>query len=83
MFSPVAGDPTLMSLDQISSTAVRVMWSPPSRGATVTGYLVHYRSDSSVGTNSSCSSTSTDIIGLTSGATYTISVEATSPVWRV
>ena len=75
--SPVAGDPTLTSLDQISPTAVRVMWSPPSGGATVTGYVVHYRTNSSVGTKSS-SSTSTDIAGLTSGATYTISVEATS-----
>ena len=73
----MAGDPTLTSLDQISSTAVRVMWSPPSGGAIVTGYVVHYRTDSSVGTKSS-SSTSTDIAGLTSGATYTISVEATS-----
>ena len=43
----------------------------------MTGYVVHYRSDSSVGTKSS-SSTSTDITGLTSGAVYTISVEATS-----
>ena len=74
----MAGDPTLTSLDQISSTAVRVMWSPPSGGATVTGYLVHYRTDSSVGTKYSCNSTSTDITGLTIGATYTISVEATS-----
>ena len=82
--SPVAGDPTLTSLDQISSTAVRVMWNPPSGGATVTGYIVHYKTNSSVGTNTSCSSTksssstSTDITGLTSGAIYTISVEATS-----
>ena len=43
----------------------------------MTGYVVHYRSDSSVGTKSS-SSTSTNITGLTSGATYTVSVEATS-----
>ena len=43
----------------------------------MTGYVVHYRTDSSVGSEPS-SSTSTDITGLTSGATYTISVEATS-----
>ena len=75
--SPVAGNPTLTSLEQISSTAVKVMWSPSSGGATVTGYVVHNRTNSSVGTKSS-SSTSIDITGLTSGATYTISVEATS-----
>ena len=77
--SPVAGDPTLTSLEQISSTTVRVMWIPPSGGATVTGYGVHYRSSGSVRIKSVLSSsTSTDITGLTSGATYTISVEATS-----
>ena len=77
--SPVAGDPTLTSLDQISSTTVRVTWSPPSGAATVTGYVVHYKTGSFVRINHvSPSSTSTDITGLTSGATYIISVEATS-----
>ena len=77
--SPVAGDPTLTALDQISPTTVRVIWSPPSGGTTVTGYVVHYIGGGSVGTETvSSSSTSTDITGLTSGATYTISVEATS-----
>ena len=73
----MASAPTLESLEQISGTAVRVMWSAPSGGATVTGYVVHYRTGSSVGTLSS-SSTTTDITGLTNGLTYTISVEATS-----
>ena len=77
--SPVAGNPTLTSLDQISSTTVRVTWSPPSGGTTVAGYVVHYRTGSSVRINHvSPSSTSTDLTGLTSGATYAISVEATS-----
>ena len=75
----MAGDPTLTSLDQILPTTVRVTWSPPSRGATVTSYVVHYRTATSVRTKSvSSSSTSTFLTGLTSGATYTISVEATS-----
>ena len=75
----VAGDPTLTSLDQISPTTVRVTWSPPSGRATVTGYVVHYIGGGSVGTETVPSSpTSTNITGLTSGATYTISVEATS-----
>ena len=76
---PVAGDPTLLSLDQISPTAVRVTWSPPSGGATVTGYVVHYRTGSSNGTkNEPSTSIHTFLTGLTSGTTYTISVEATS-----
>ena len=75
----MAGSPTLTSLNQISSTAVRVMWSPPSEGATVTGYIIHYKTGGSVGTEADpSSSTSTVISGLTNGATYTISVEATS-----
>ena len=75
----MAGDPTLTSLDQISSTAVRVTWNPTSGGATVTGYVVHYIGSGSDGTKTvSPSFTSTDITGLTSGHTYTISVEATS-----
>ena len=74
----MAGDPALTSLDQISPTTVKVTWSPPSGGATVTGYVVHYRTGSSVGTKTPTTSTSTFLTGLTSGATYTISVEATS-----
>ena len=75
----MAGDPTLTSLDQISSTAVRVTWSPPSGGATVTGYVVHYVGGSSFRMRPvPPSSTSTDITGLTIGLTYAFSVEATS-----
>ena len=75
----MAGDPTLTSLDQISPTAVRVTWSPPSGGATVTGYIVHYRTGSSDGTkNEPSTSFLTLLTGLTNGANYTISVEATS-----
>ena len=43
----------------------------------MTGYIVHYRTGNTVGTESS-SSTTADITGLTNGLTYTISVEATS-----
>ena len=78
--STVANSPTITSLQQISLTTVRVMWSPPSGGATVTGYVVHYRTCSCDGnqTFESSASTSTDITGLTDGLIYTISVEATS-----
>ena len=45
----------------------------------MTGYVVHYRTGHSVGTEvDHASSTSIDIPGLTIDATYTISVEATS-----
>ena len=75
----MAGNPTLLSLDQMGPTAVRVTWSPPSGGATVTGYVVHYRTGSSDGTkNEPSTSILTFLTGLTSGANYTISVEAIS-----
>ena len=45
----------------------------------MTGYVVHYRTATSVRTKSVyATSTSTFLTGLTSGPTYTISVEATS-----
>ena len=45
----------------------------------MTSYVVHYIGGGSFLTNDKPpSSTSTDIIGLTNGFTYTISVEATS-----
>ena len=75
----VASAPTITSLEQISTTAVRVEWSQPSGGATVTGYVVHY-SDGDTDRNGSvaASSTSYNITDLSWCVTYTISVEATS-----
>ena len=79
IYHPVASAPNITSLEQILATAVRVEWSQPSGGATVTGYVVHY-SDGDTDRNESvaANSTSYDITDLTSGLTYTISVEATS-----
>ena len=77
--SPVATDPTIVSVSQVSATTVRVEWSQPSGGASVTGYTVHY-SDGSTDRSMSvaASSTSADITDLVNGHTYSISVEATS-----
>ena len=68
-----------MSLEQTSPDTVTVIWSPPSAGATVTGYVVHYKSATSVKTRFVFQNlTSTLLMSLTGGVTYTISVEATS-----
>ena len=77
--SPVATDPTIMLLVQVSVTAVRVEWSQPSGGALVTGYTIHYSDGSTdIGSISvGSSSTSADITSITNGHTYSISVEAT------
>ena len=76
----VAVDPTIMSLALVSATAVRVEWSQPSGGASVTGYVVHYSNNGVTNSVSGLSSyaTSHEITGLTIGHTYSISVEATS-----
>ena len=75
----MASDPIVVMLNQVSATTVRVEWSQPSEGATVTGYVVHYSDGTTDRMKSvAASSTSTDIPSLSSGRTYTISVEATS-----
>ena len=78
--SPVATAPTIISLVLVSATTVRVEWSQPSGGASVTGYTVHYSSNGVTNSVSGLpsSATSRDITGLTNCGTYSISVEATS-----
>ena len=41
MSAAVASDPVITSLEPISSSSVRVAWSQPLGGATVTGYVVY------------------------------------------
>ena len=75
----MADNPTLMSLKQASPDSVRVKWSPPSEGATVTGYVIHYKTATSVRNKSvSQNFTGTFLLSLIRGATYIISVQATS-----
>ena len=77
--SVVAGNPALEQLVPLSHMSVRITWSAPTNGITVTGYTVHYtRDDGSTERISDLppSSTSADITGLTSGSTYTITVES-------
>ena len=77
--STVASDPLLISLIQTSATSVTVEWSQPSGGATVTGYVVHYRYGATNMTQSVPPSYTTANIGdLQMGTLYTFSVEATS-----
>ena len=78
---PVANPPAMVSAEQVSpGTSIRVTWSPPSGGATVTGYRVHYSSDGDEGyVHRNSSDTTADIENLMNdGRTYTISVEAQS-----
>ena len=75
----VASVPTTISVKQLSSSAVRVEWSQPAGGATVTGYVLHYSDAITKRSNNvNISTTSSDITNLTNGATYMMTVEATS-----
>ena len=67
------------SLERISVTGVRVEWSQPPGGATVTGYVVFYN-DGSVTRNQTAPATATSAIitGLSNTVSYTISVMALS-----
>ena len=77
--SPVASAPTILLLTQIFDSTVRVYWNKPSRGATITGYVVHYSNGSTYRNKTlSADLTVSFIKGLKIGLTYTISVEATS-----
>ena len=79
MLATVASDPEITSLEQISATSVRVEWSQPSGGATVTGYVVHYSDGDTDRTESvPASSTSSLITSLVLNFTYKFSVEAKS-----
>ena len=78
MSAAVASDPVITSLNQTSSSSVRVEWSQPSGGATVTGYVVHSDGDTDRIESVPASSTSSLITGFTINITYNFSVEATS-----
>ena len=42
----VASTPRDVAAELVSPTTIRVTWSPPSGGATVTGYMLHYNGSS-------------------------------------
>ena len=61
-------------------TSIRVSWSPPTPLGDTTGYRIYY-SDGDSSDSVDVSGGSTDnytLTGLVMGATYTISIEATS-----
>ena len=57
-----------------------VSWTAPSQGGAVTGYVIYYHQDGGerMSVNASADATNVTITGLTMGATYSISMVATS-----
>ena len=76
----VASAPTNLMAFQEGLTSIKVSWSPPTPLGDTTGYRIYYSdSDSSDSVNVSGRSTNNYLLtGLVMGATYTISIEATS-----
>ena len=72
--------PTNLMAVQEGLTSIRVSWSPPIPLGNTTGYRIYYNdSDSSDSVDISGNSTDDYLLtGLEMGATYTISIEATS-----
>ena len=77
---PLASAPTNQTAVQVGLTSIRVSWSPPTPLGDTTGYRIYY-SDSDSSDSVGVSGGSTDyylLTGLVMGATYIISIEATS-----
>lgn len=75
----VAARPVILTLEQTSLTSVRLEWGQSVGGAPVTVYGVHYSDGVSPRIKVVLPpTTSADITGLTTGSTYTFSVEAGS-----
>ena len=80
MSVPVASAPTNLMAVQEGVTSIRVSWSPPTPLGDTTVYKISYSdSDSSDSVYVSVDSTDNYLLtGLVMGATYNISIEATS-----
>ena len=79
IIGPVASAPTNLMAVQEGLTSIRVSWSPPTPLGNTTGYRIDYSGGSSGNVDVSGGSTDNHLLtGLVMGATYTISIEATS-----
>ena len=77
---PASDPPSGLTVSQKGLDSALVSWTAPSGGATVTGYTIYYQPEG--GERSSviagASDTSVTISGLIEGATYSITIVATS-----
>ena len=78
----VSSAPTELMAVAVDRTSIRVTWTPPTPLGDTTGYIIFYTNrDSSDSSNVTADGGSTDeytLTGLQNGATYTISIIATS-----
>ena len=79
IFLPVASAPTSVMVVQEGLTSIRVSWSPPTPLGDTTGYRIYYSGGSSGSEDVSGGSTYNYLLtGLQNGASYNISIVATS-----
>ena len=77
---PAPNPPSGLTASQNGLDSALVSWTAPSGGAAVTGYTIYYQQEGGERSSVSfgASATSATISGLIEGATYTITVTATS-----
>ena len=78
--SPAPSPPSAVSVSQNGLDSVLVSWTPPSGEADVTGYIIYYQRDGGqrLSENAGATASITTITGLIAGATYSITMVATS-----
>ena len=78
-FHTGANSPTNFTAEQVNSTAIRVSWTPPTSGSTVTGYRIYYQTVGNQGSvDVGASTTEYTITSLVVNDTYTITLVALS-----
>ena len=76
---PAPYPPTDVTVSQNGLGSLLVSWTPPSGGATVTGYYIYYLHDGTLhSVTADASATNATITGLISRVTYSINVVANS-----
>ena len=79
--SPAPSPPSGVTVSQNGVDSVQVSWTPPSGEPTVTGYIIYYQQQDG-GHNGSvmagANAITANITGLMTGATYSITMVATS-----
>ena len=78
--SPALSPPSAVNVSQNGLDSVLVSWTPPSGESDVTGYIIYYQQDGGqrISENAGATATTATITGLIAGATYSISMVATS-----
>ena len=77
---PAPSPPSAVRGSQNGLDSVLVSWTPPSGGPDVTGYIIYYQRDGGqrLSENAAATATTATITGLIAGATYSITMVATS-----